>query len=96
MSAARPERNHDEMQRAVRLREERAERWKREGERSIGQNLSMIGSLGWLIVAPTLLGVLLGRWLDGVFHTGITFSGALIFVGVLFGSYLAWQRVRKL
>jgi ATP synthase protein I len=95
MSAARPNRNHDEMQRAVRLREERDERWKREGERSIWQNLSMIGSLGWLIVAPTLLGIALGRWLDSVFDTGITFSGAMIFLGVLFGSYLAWQRVRK-
>lgn len=95
MSAARPDRNHDEMRRAVRLREERDERWKREGERSIWQNLSMIGSLGWLIVAPILLGILLGRWLDREFGTGILFSGALIFLGVVFGSYLAWQRVRK-
>jgi ATP synthase protein I len=95
MSAARPDRDHDEMERAVRLREQRRERWKREGERSLWQNLSMIGSLGWLIVVPTLLGVLLGRWLDRVFNTGITFSGALIFVGIAIGSYLAWQRVRK-
>jgi ATP synthase protein I len=95
MSAARPDRDHDEMERAVRLREQRRERWKREGERSLWQNLSMIGSLGWLIVVPTLLGVLLGRWLDRLFNTGITFSGALIFVGIAIGSYLAWQRVRK-
>lgn len=86
---------HDRMRRAVRLRQKRAERWKEEGERPLWQNLSMIGALGWLIVTPTLLGVLLGRWLDNRFDTGIFFSGALIFVGVSIGSYLAWQRVNK-
>ena len=35
---------------AVRTRRERRERWQREGERSIGQNLAMIGALGWTIV----------------------------------------------
>ena len=88
--------NHNgEMERVVRLRKERRDRWEKEGERSLWQNLSMIGALGWLIVVPTLLGVLLGRWLDRTFESGIFFSGALIFLGVALGSYLAWQRVRK-
>ena len=55
----------------------------------------MIGALGWLIVIPTLVGVLAGRWLDNTFETGIFFSGALIFLGITFGCYLAWQRVNK-
>jgi ATP synthase protein I len=85
----------EKMRRAVRLREERRKRWEKEGERSLWQNLSMIGALGWLIVTPTLLGVLIGRWLDSLFDSGIFFSGALIFLGVTIGCYLAWQRVRK-
>jgi ATP synthase protein I len=83
------------MRRAVRLREQRSERWKREGERPIWKNLSMIGALGWLIVTPTLVGVLIGRWLDRIFETGIFFSGALIFLGIVIGGYLAWQRINK-
>lgn len=83
------------MRRAVRLREERSERWKKEGERSLWQNTSMIGALGWLIVTPTLLGVLLGRWLDRMFESGIFYTGAMIFLGVILGGYLAWQRVNK-
>jgi len=92
-----PPRNdrHDDMDRAIRLREERRERWTQEGERSIWQNVSMIGAIGWLVVTPTLLATLAGRWLDGVFKTGITFTAALIFVGVAFGSWLAWQRIRR-
>jgi ATP synthase protein I len=83
------------MRRAVKLREERQERYKEEGERSIWMNLSMVGALGWLIVTPILLGVLIGRWLDRTQHTGIFFSGAFIFLGVVVGCYLAWQRIKK-
>jgi ATP synthase protein I len=89
--------NHEDekMHRAVKLREERTERYKKEGERSIWENLSMVGALGWLIVTPILLGVLIGRWLDRTQHTGIFFSGAFIFLGVVVGCYLGWQRIKK-
>ena len=86
---------HKKMHRAVDLREKRREQWEQEGERPLWKNLSMIGALGWLIVVPTLIGVLLGRWLDKSFDTGILFSGALIFLGIIFGSYLVWQRIAK-
>lgn len=95
MSMSPNQEGHDKVREAVRLREERHERWKKEGERSLWQNLSMIGALGWLIVIPTLIGVLVGRWLDHNFGTGIFFSGALIFLGIVIGCYLAWQRVKK-
>lgn len=97
MSRRRDERNHghEKMRDAVRLRQERRDQWKREGERSMWRNLSMIGALGWLVVVPTLIGVLVGRWLDGMFETGIFFSGASIFLGVSVGCYLAWRRVNE-
>jgi ATP synthase protein I len=86
---------HERMRRAVHLRQQRRARWSEEGERSIWQNMSMIGALGWLIVVPTLLGVLAGRWLDDMFASGIFWTGALIVLGVGIGSYLAWQRINK-
>ena len=84
---------HRKMHRAVRRRERR--RREREAERSIWQNLSMIGALGWLVVTPMLLGILAGRWLDRTFDTGIFYSGALIFLGVAIGCWLAWQRIHR-
>lgn len=90
--------NHEgekKMQQAIRLREQRREQWKKQGERSLWRNLSMFGAIGWLIVAPILLGVLLGQWLDRTFDSGIFFSGALIVLGAALGSYLAWQRIDK-
>lgn len=95
MTRAPDDKGQDEMRQAVRLRSQRSELWKKEGERSLWQNLSMLGALGWLIVTPTLIGILLGRWLDARFETGIFFSGALIFLGVVIGCRLAWLRVTK-
>lgn len=85
----------EELSKAIRLREKRRSRWLREGERPIWKNLSMIGSLGWLVVAPTLLGVFVGRLLDRVFGQGIFWTSALIFLGITIGSYLAWQKVQR-
>jgi len=95
MSQDAGDKGNGEMEKAVQLRRQREEFWRRTGERSLWQNVSMIGALGWLIVTPTLLGVLIGRWLDLRFGTGIFWSGALIMLGAAFGGYLAWQRIEK-
>ena len=49
----------------IRLRGERYRRWQREGEPSVARRLAQIGVLGWIIVVPMLIGVFVGRWLDG-------------------------------
>jgi ATP synthase protein I len=92
------QRNHKgrkEMQDAIRLRQARRESWENEGERPLWKNLSMVGALGWLVVVPTLIGVFAGRWLDRMFDTGVTFSGALTFAGACLGFYLAWRRMNE-
>jgi ATP synthase protein I len=89
--AGRPER----LDEAVGLRRARQERWQREGERSIGQNLAMIGALGWTIVTPTLLGIFAGRWLDRAFASGIFWTLGLLVAGLACGCRLAWQRIHR-
>ena len=80
---------------AVRLRRGRRERWQREGERSIGQNLAMIGALGWTIVTPTLIGIFAGRWLDRLFASGIFWTLGLLVGGLALGCWLAWTRIHR-
>jgi len=86
--------NHEGLGNAVRLREQRRARWQHEGERSIGQNLAMIGSLGWSIVVPTLLGTFAGRWLDRHFGSGIFWTLGLLVAGLAVGCVLAWKRIQ--
>lgn len=63
----------------------------RDPEPSLGRRFGQIGVLGWVIVGPTLLGVLLGGWLDQLLGTGITFSAALILLGAALGFWLAFR-----
>lgn len=81
----------DDLDRAVRIRRERRARG--DAERSLAQNLALAGVLGWTIVLPALAGVLLGRWLDRLLHTGIVMTSALLFIGVAAGCGLAWRRI---
>lgn len=85
----------DRLDRAVRTRRERQARWQKEGERSIGQNLAMIGALGWTIVTPTLVGIFVGRWLDKEFVSGIFWTLGLLVAGIALGCSLAWKRMHR-
>lgn len=80
---------------AVRTRQARQARGRREGERSIGQNLAMIGVLGWTIVIPTLLGIFVGLWLDRAFGTKILWTLGLLVAGLALGCTLAWKRIYR-
>jgi ATP synthase protein I len=85
----------EQLDEAVRLRRERRERWRHEGERSIGQNLAMIGALGWTIVTPTVIGIFAGRWLDGAFGSGIFWTLGLLVAGLTLGCSLGWKRMHR-
>lgn len=85
----------DHLTQSVEVRQEREDRWKREGERPIWRNLSMLGSFGWLIVVPILLGALLGTWLDRKAGSGVFWSGSLIFAGAVIGFSMVWRRIKR-
>jgi ATP synthase protein I len=78
-----------------RVRKQRA-RWRQHGERPLGRNLAMVGVLGWLIVAPTLLGIFIGRWLDRATEAGIFWTGALLILGLAAGCWIAWRWMHEL
>jgi ATP synthase protein I len=83
----------DQLDEAVRTRRQRQSTWKREGERSVAQNLAMIGVLGWTVVTPTLLGLFAGRWLDRELGLRLFFTLSLLVAGLAIGCYLAWKRI---
>jgi ATP synthase protein I len=87
--------NHERLDEAVKLRRDRRARWQREGERSLGRNLAMIGALGWSIVTPTLIGIFTGRWLDRTFESGLFWTLGLLVVGLTLGCTLAWKRIDR-
>lgn len=68
----------------------RRQRHAAEGEPGIGRFIGQIGVLGWLVVLPVLGGILLGRWLDHRFGTGVFWTAPLLLLGAVLGMRAAW------
>jgi ATP synthase protein I len=80
---------------AAQLAAQRKRRHEEEPEPSLGSRLGQIGVLGWTIIAPTLLGLVLGRWLDRRFTTGVFFSAPLLMIGAGIGLWSAWKWMHR-
>jgi ATP synthase protein I len=65
----------------------------KDGERSAWFGLGMMGLIGWSIVVPTLLGALLGQWLDSLSLDGRSWTLALLVAGLVLGCWNAWHWV---
>ena len=94
-SVKRGQASPDGMADAVRTRQERQIHWLREGQPSMARYVGQIGILGWIIVAPTLLGLFIGRWLDRMFASGIFWSATLLMLGVTIGFWSGWRWMHR-
>jgi ATP synthase protein I len=86
---------HEKMQEAALRLERRAEAARDEREPSFAARLGQIGVLGWAIVTPVLIGVVIGRWLDRTFDAGIFFTAPLIMLGAAVGLWTAWRWMHR-
>jgi ATP synthase protein I len=89
------DRHNNKLQKAARLAADRDRRFRDEKEPSFASRLGQIGVLGWAIVAPILLGVVVGRWLDWALKTGIFFTAPLIMLGAAAGLWTAWRWMHR-
>lgn len=88
-------RREDNLAAAARRSEQRDKLGRETPEPSLGSRLGQIGILGWAIVTPILLGIVLGRLADRHFETGITLTAAAIFLGAIIGLHAAWKWMHK-
>lgn len=57
--------------------------------------LGMMGLIGWSVVTPTLLGAVLGAWLDRNRPGSFSWTLAMMMAGLLMGCFNAWYWVSK-
>ncbi|WP_084704742.1 AtpZ/AtpI family protein [Beijerinckia mobilis] len=85
----------DRLVKAAHQAAERVREGMKNPEPSLGARLGQIGVLGWTIVIPTLLAMLVGRALDHYFGTGIFFSAPFIMIGAGMGFWSAWKWMHR-
>lgn len=64
-------------------------------KKSVWFGLGMMGIVGWTIVVPTLLGALLGVWLDRKYPETFSWTLTGLILGLFAGVLIAWRWVNK-
>jgi len=62
---------------------------------NVWSGLGLFGMIGWSIVIPTLLGALLGIWLDKRYKVDFSWTLSLLIAGLMIGCVIAWNWVQK-
>jgi ATP synthase protein I len=88
-------RRQDDLVDAVRRKEARKARSRREGRHGLAFGLGLFGLVGWSVAIPTLIGIALGVWIDGRAQGPYSWTLMLLVVGVAVGCLNAWYWVRK-
>jgi ATP synthase protein I len=68
---------------------------KRRGVQGIWFGLGMFGLIGWAVTIPTLLGVLLGVFVDKHYPGAHSWTLSLLIIGLFVGCLNAWHWVAK-
>ncbi|MBL8252460.1 MAG: AtpZ/AtpI family protein [Candidatus Competibacter sp.] len=58
--------------------------------------LGLVGMIGWSVALPTVLGALLGVWLDRVYPGRFSWTLSLLLAGLALGCIAAWQWVDRM
>lgn len=82
--------DEDPFVRAVRRQAERAQVAQR---MTFWQGLGLVGSVGWTVSIPALVGTFLGRWIDARAGTGIFWTLTFLVIGLASGCVAAWRHV---
>ena len=67
----------------------------RTGEHTVWWGLGMVGLIGWSVAMPTLLGILLGVWLDRRHPGAHSWTLPLLVLGLIIGCINAWRWVTR-
>ena len=79
----------------VKARRTRHEEHVREGDTSFWQSVGVMGTIGWSVSAPMVLGIFLGRWIDRQVDSAHVFTIFCLLCGLITGCVTAWRIVSE-
>lgn len=85
----------DKMVSSIEMQRLRKLRARRHKDRSVWFGLGMMGTIGWTVAIPTLLGAALGIWLDTRWPGSFSWTLTLLITGLLIGCLNAWLWISR-
>ncbi len=68
---------------------------RRTRDRGVWFGMGMFGLVGWTVAIYTVLGILLGTWLDSKWPLGFSWTLTLLLFGLIAGVFNAWHWINK-
>ncbi|WP_339627869.1 AtpZ/AtpI family protein [uncultured Maribacter sp.] len=87
--------NEDKFKQEVGEKEKQKLKALHESKRSVWAGLGTFGMVGWSVAVPTVLGTVLGMWLDKNYPETISWTLTFLVAGLCIGCMIAWQWVAK-
>lgn len=84
----------ERMIREVGQRQAQIERGRAE-KKTILSSIAILGVVGWSITVPTVVGVVIGMWIDGRWPSRFSWTLMLLIAGLASGCVNAWMRIQK-
>ncbi len=79
----------------VAVKEERKIQARRQKSQDAWFGLGVLGVVGWSVMVPTLLGLLLGLWIDAQWPGAMPWTVLLLLAGLFVGCVNAWLWVMR-
>lgn len=90
-----PRRERDTFPNVIGAKARRKLKAQGERHRSLWFGMGMFGMVGWSVATPTLLGVVVGMWIDGRWLSRVSWTLTLLFMGMVLGCFNAWYWIRQ-
>jgi len=68
---------------------------RRTRDRSIWFGVGTFGVVGWTIAMTTLIGVVIGIWIDRRWESSYSWTLTMLFIGLIVGCMNAWYWINK-
>jgi ATP synthase protein I len=85
----------NELPREVGKKATRRLKARRAGDRGIWFGVGMFGMVGWTIAITTIIGVVIGLWIDRTWPGQYSWTMTLLIIGLIVGCINAWYWVNK-
>lgn len=95
MSPAEQDENHSTFTHRIMAKEARRMRARRHRANSLWFGLGTFGMVGWSVSIPTVLGVMLGLWLESRVPVQFSWTLTLLITGLVIGCLNAWYWISK-
>lgn len=95
MASSKPHKKSNLFSDEIANKERRKIKSLKEKKNKVWFGLGMMGVVGWSVAVPSLIGTMIGVWLDKRYPQSFSWTLSLLVCGLIIGAVIAWYWLDK-